>query len=103
MKYQPSYHGSWALVIGINKYRHAPPLEIARPDAESIGDILVRRLGFPKNNVSVLLDGRATRARIMKEFLSYEKLDPDDRLLVFFAGHGTTVTSSRGPVGYLVP
>ena len=25
------------------------------------------------------------------------------RLLVFFAGHGTTVPSSRGPVGYLVP
>ena len=39
----------------------------------------------------------------MEKFLSYESLGPDDRLLVFFAGHGSTVSSSRGPVGYLVP
>jgi hypothetical protein len=70
IKYQPSYHDSWALVIGVNNYRHVAPLEIARPDAESIGDILVRRLGFPKSNVSLLLDGSATRARIMERFLS---------------------------------
>lgn len=103
MKYQPRYNDSWALVIGINKYRHVGPLEIARADAESIRDVLVQRLRFPAANITMLLDARATRARIMEKFLSYENLDPDDRLIVFFAGHGSTVSARRGPVGHLVP
>ena len=39
----------------------------------------------------------------MERFLSYESLGPDDRLVVFFAGHGSTVEGSRGSIGYLVP
>jgi len=103
MKYEPRYHESWALVIGINAYRHTSPLEIARADAEAIRDILIRNFKFPKKNVCTLLDGKATRARIMEKFLSYEALGPDDRLLVFFAGHGHTVKGARGSIGYLVP
>ncbi len=30
-------------------------------------------------------------------------MNPDDRVLVFFAGHGETITGNRGEVGYLVP
>jgi hypothetical protein len=103
MKYTPSYNDSWALVIGINEYRHTSPLEIARADAEAIRDVLIGDFKFPKANVCTLLDSQATRARIMEKFLSYESLGPDDRLLVFFAGHGSTVEGSRGPIGYLVP
>jgi hypothetical protein len=103
VKYQPKYRESWALVIGINKYRHVSPLEIARADAESIRDVLVRRLQFPAKNITMLVDARATRARIMEKFLSYENLDPDDRLIVFFAGHGSTVNARRGPIGHLIP
>jgi len=44
----------------------------------------------------MLLDEKATRKRIMEKFLSYESLDPDDRLFFFFAGHGATVAGSRG-------
>jgi uncharacterized caspase-like protein len=103
MKYKPSYDQSWALVIGINEYRYTNPLEIARADAESIRDVLIRDFKFPKRHVATLLDGQATRSRIMERFLSYESLGPDDRLLVFFAGHGSTVEGSRGSIGYLVP
>jgi Caspase domain len=103
VKYKPSYDESWALVIGINDYQHTNPLEIARADAESIRDALVRDFKFPKKNVWTLLDKQATRAQIMEKFLSCEALAPDDRLIVFFAGHGATVQSSRGPIGYLVP
>jgi uncharacterized caspase-like protein len=79
------------------------PLEIARADAESIRDVLMESFRFPESNISLLLDSQATRKRIMERFLSYESLHPDDRLVVFFAGHGTTVTGVRGPIGYLVP
>ena len=103
MKYKPSYDQSWALLIGINAYRHATPLEVARADAESIRDALIRDFKFAKRNVCTLLDKQATRTRIMEKFLSYESLGPDDRLVFFFAGHGSTVQSPRGPIGYLVP
>lgn len=103
MKYAPTYHESWALIIGINKYRHSAPLEIASADAEAIESAVIEVLGFPKANVSMLLDEKATRKRIMERFLSYESLDPNDRLLFFFAGHGATVAGSRGSIGYLVP
>src|SRR6266496_919008 len=102
-KYRASYADSWALVIGINKYRHIGPLEIARADAQSLRDVLVERLQFPAKNVELLLDAKATRDRIMEKFLGYESLNSDDRLFVFFAGHGTTVRTEKGPIGYLIP
>src|SRR5258708_37100944 len=101
--YCPHYQNSWALVIGINEYAHMAPLGIACADAESVAEVLVGELGFPKKNVVILLDGEATKTKIMERFLSFDKLGPDDRLFVFFAGHGITVPGHPGPVGYLVP
>lgn len=101
--YRPHYANSWALIIGINDYLHAAPLEIARADAESVAHVLTSDLGFLEANVIKLLDADATRAEIMKRFLAFESLAPDDRLLVFFAGHGITVDGQRRPMGYLVP
>jgi hypothetical protein len=103
MKYKSEYTDSWALIIGINKYEHVSPLEIARADAESIRGALVSQLNFPTNHVTILLDRKATRSRIFETFLSYDKLNQDDRLFVFFAGHGTTVATPKGQVGYLIP
>lgn len=101
--YRPHYANSWALIIGINDYLHAAPLEIARADAESVAHVLTSDLGFLEANVIKLLDADATRAEIMKRFLAFESLASDDRLLVFFAGHGITVDGQRRPMGYLVP
>jgi len=100
---EPRYATSWALVIGINAYKHINPLAIARADAESVAAVLTGELGFPKANVATLLDSRATRAGIMERFLAFDSLAVDDRLLVFFAGHGATFEGQRGPIGYLVP
>ncbi len=103
LNYRPQYEKSWALVIGINRYQHTNPLANACADATSVAEILVGELGFPKENVFLLLDDQATRPKIMERFLAFESLSADDRLFVFFAGHGATVTGQRGPVGYLVP
>jgi len=99
----PTYGASWALVVGINDYRHAPPLTYAANDARAVADALPR-LGF--QNVRLLLDEQATKAAIEQviydEFQS--RMGPDDRLFVFFAGHGITVPLPRGgEEGYLVP
>lgn len=103
--YDPKYKNSWAIVIGINSYTHAPPLGYARQDAEAVAKVAVEQLGFPLANVKLLLDSDATRGAITSEFLrlASDSTGRDDRVLVFFAGHGLTKKGRRGEVGYLVP
>ncbi|MFL5330248.1 MAG: caspase domain-containing protein [Gemmataceae bacterium] len=104
--YQPRYRQSWALVIGINDYVRCSQLEHARNDANAVADVLVTSFQFSRDNVTVLLDAQASRTAILDALLVYAETDrvhPNDRLLVFFAGHGETVAGNRGDVGYLVP
>jgi uncharacterized caspase-like protein len=99
----PTYGTSWALVVGINEYRHAPPLSYAANDARAVADALPR-LGFQQ--VRLLLDEQATKAAIERVIYDefQRRMGPDDRLFVFFAGHGITVPLPRGgEEGYLVP
>jgi hypothetical protein len=100
---QHYYTGSRALVIGINQYRFVNPLARACADAESVAEVLVTSLGFAKSEVVTLFDDQATKAEILKQFTGFDSLAPDDRLLVFFAGHGETVPGHRGDIGFLVP
>lgn len=97
------YTNSWALIIGVNEYLHLGPLEIACSDATSIRDILMSELGFPESNVRMLLNKEASRKNIMNAFLAFESVGPDDRLVIFFAGHGMSVEGHRGSIGYLIP
>ncbi len=99
------YAGSHALVIGINSYKLVSPLSYAVNDATAIRDLLVDDLGFPSDNVTCLLDEGATREAILKTYYRFMREDVglDDRVLVFFAGHGHTLTGNRGEVGFLVP
>ena len=101
----PTYQTSWALIVGVNQYQNAPPLNYACNDANAVGAILKEKFGFADENVTTLLDSDATRAKIMEHFLALEqKTCEDDRVFFFFAGHGMTKTSNRrGEVGYLVP
>ncbi len=104
--YQPRYSNSWALIIGIDKYQHAGPLNFAKNDADAIAHVLRERFGFPALGVTTLLDDAATRSGIMAAFLRYADqavIGRDDRVVIFFAGHGHTVSSRRGETGFLVP
>ena len=103
-EYQPYYQKSWAVVIGIDVYsgRHAR-LANACNDARAI-TVLLRNYGF--DPVVTFYDTGATRAAIMT-YLDNEltkQVGPDDRVVCFFAGHGTTQTALDGRQhGYLVP
>lgn len=103
--YQPNYHKSWALIIGINKYQKASPLSFARNDAEAIHRTLIEKFAFQEENITLLLDETATRATVLDSFIQLVQgsVNPNDRVFVFFAGHGHTFTGKRGEVGYLVP
>jgi hypothetical protein len=99
------YGASRALVIGIDKYQNASPLAYAVSDAVAIKDVLIDRFRFPESDVTLLTDEAATRSAILRAFLRFanEDVGLDDRLIVFFAGHGLTRSGSRGDIGYLVP
>lgn len=85
------YGKSIAVVVGINNYIYWPPLEYAVSDALAVKNKLYE-IGFDK--VIEIKDNEATRIQIL-QFLS-EKLprilDDNDRLLIYFAGHGQTET-----------
>ncbi|BAO30173.1 caspase family protein [Sulfuritalea hydrogenivorans] len=99
------YTRSRALVIGIDQYTQAPPLEYAVSDADEFRQTLVDSLGFETDEITYLVNEAATRQSILRAFLRFsrEDIDVDERLVVFYAGHGHTRTGSRGEIGYLVP
>ncbi len=103
--YNTRYSKSRALIIGINAYDHVNPLACARQDAVVVAETLIARFGFLPEDVTTLLDEHATGDAIRAAFLRLAADDvlPDERVLVFFAGHGTTRSGRRGEVGHLVP
>jgi len=102
------YRDSHALVIGIDQYAKWPQLHHAVRDARALRETLVTRFGFKAGNVTALYDGEATRANILRvlndKLADAKKVRRDDRVVVFYAGHGGTrkLTSGRD-VGYLIP
>ncbi|MDR7270780.1 peptidoglycan/xylan/chitin deacetylase (PgdA/CDA1 family)/uncharacterized caspase-like protein [Pelomonas saccharophila] len=102
------YRDSHALVIGINQYTAWPKLSHAVRDAQAMRESLVTRFGFRADNVTLLTDAEATRANILKalneRFGDSKRVRRDDRVFVFFAGHGSTRRLPSGrEVGYIVP
>jgi len=101
------YRESWAVVIGIDDYVKWPKLQYASRDADAMRQILVEKFGFPEDHVLLLKNKEATRANILNLLngkLGQGRLQRDDRVMVFFAGHGATRKLSSGrDLGYLVP
>lgn len=94
---------SYAVVIGIDNYTDArrPKLTHAVKDARAFAAFLSNQ-GF---TVIERYDQYATRASIIsileESFVSIPT--KDDRVLLFFAGHGETRPGARGDRGFLVP
>ena len=101
-----AYENSYAFIVGINKYQDPtiPSLNYAVNDANAIAKML-ESLEFPKENIKILLNEEATLAKIKDEFASLgKKTKKNDRLLVYWAGHGESEATARGgEVGYLIP
>ncbi len=99
-----AYSSCKALIVGVSHY--ADPqydLSYPRSDAEAVAGLLGNEFGF--DQIWTLYDREATRPNIIRFFeQDLQRTDEDDGLLVFFAGHGITVTSAIGDDrGFLVP
>jgi len=93
---------AWAVVVGINAYRHVPHLSYAVADAKSMAKLLEQQ------NFSVVsfFDAQATRQAILSELGDRlpTMVGESDRVVVFFAGHGETRQFGRAStMGYLLP
>jgi hypothetical protein len=102
-----SFGTSWALIIGVNDYEEGeiPKLRYAVNDAQGVADLLIKDQGFEKEKVLILMNAKATKENISKsfEFLKQNSA-PDDRIVVFFAGHGITLSTPGGrEKGYILP
>ena len=117
---------NYAIVIGINNYQNSiPSLETAAPDAKELARILKEQheqltekyQKQQKYEVQLLLNEDATLDKLkqlIEDFKNEQiplesekvKVDEDDRILFYFAGHGIAkdaLESQDGPVGYLIP
>jgi peptidoglycan/xylan/chitin deacetylase (PgdA/CDA1 family)/uncharacterized caspase-like protein len=102
------YRDSHALVIGIDEYQRWPRLAHAKRDAMAMQEALRSSFGFRPENINLLLDGDATRANILRvlneKLVDGQRVKRDDRVFVFFAGHGSTRRLPSGrEIGYVIP
>ena len=115
------YDDSWAVVIGIDRYvsHSIPDLDYAVSDADGLARLLIGPLGFAADRVFVVLDpppqglpyrlhaDHASKAVIENLLFTQlpDQVKPNDRILVFFAGHGERRHLPGGleDIGYLVP
>jgi len=96
-----SFQHNYAIVIGISNYssgrNHLP---YARPDAESVAKLLQAQ-GY---TVTTLYDEKATKHNIQAAFEALaDKLQANDRVVVFISSHGAIKPTPSGDRGYIVP
>lgn len=95
------YSGYHALVIGCSKYNNGWP-ELPGPvrDVEEVS-VALEQLGF---QVEVLHDPDSVRLRRALNNLAGNSEDLEQGLVVYFAGHGHTLSLADGrKLGYIVP
>ncbi len=92
----------WALIIGIDRYQHAPKLESAVRDAKGLRDVLMERYGFKKERIVELYDAQATGPKILNALYRLgRETGKDDSVLIYYAGHGQY--EEDGKLGWWVP
>ena len=96
------FRKSHAVVIGIDEYGQGiPSLRTAVHDASRIAQVLEKEYGYSVRAMTEDVSLANLRG-VFEETLSRE-IEADDRLLVYFAGHGIALDGDDGPAGYLVP
>ncbi|MBN1834917.1 MAG: SUMF1/EgtB/PvdO family nonheme iron enzyme [Spirochaetales bacterium] len=96
------YEGSYALVIGVSDYTHGwPKLPGVRKDIAAVQEVLEEH-GF--TTTTVIDPTRNALVQAFDRFINQYGQGVENRLLIYFAGHGHTITQSYGDkMGYIVP
>ena len=94
----PPFNKSYALLLGVSNYKYMSKLTLVNNDLKKMQEFLLSR-GF---HVVLVKDEKLTIANVRspQEYFA-GKINPDDRLLVYFAGHGVPRIERGRDRGYL--
>ena len=85
---------TYALIVGISNYKNISQLNYADDDAESFRDFLLdTKIITNPNNIYFLIDSAATKTEIFRglnNILAKLKGENNERVFIYFAGHGDT-------------
>lgn len=96
-----------ALIVGISDYQNEkiPDLEYAHRDAEAFAEYLQEGTAWKAapEDIVLLTNESATYGKFLNELQSLvEDTGENDRLILYFSGHGDVEKVEDGPMGYLL-
>jgi uncharacterized caspase-like protein len=94
----------YAIVIGIEQYRQQlPAADFAAQDAKLVAEYLTKVVGYPEENVIMLLNEHATNVDFVKYFEKWlpNNVEKDSMVFIYYSGHGAPDPKSGS--AYLVP
>ncbi len=96
---------NYILAIAIDEYKKDDFLQLdnAKNDAEAFIKILTTKYRFEDNEIQTkrLYDAKATRGEILRTFRSYNRLNENDSLILFYSGHAHKIEETEE--GYIIP
>lgn len=96
---------SLALIVGISDYANIESLQFADRDAQIFEQLLLSQKGggIPSTNIKSLYNSEATHYKIYEglDWLA-DNVEAEDRVYVYFSGHGDVESMFNKPKGYLL-
>jgi Caspase domain len=91
---------TFAIILGISTYKYVRPLTYADKDAEMFRDYLKSPAGgsLKDDNLFVLLNDQALSTTFWSKgfkWLDAKKLQKDDKLFIYLAGHGDAIDEDQ--------
>ncbi|MBN2688701.1 MAG: caspase family protein [Deltaproteobacteria bacterium] len=95
---------AYAIIIGIERYRQKlPSADFATHDAEIVAEYLTKVMGYPMENVIVLLNDKASKNDFDKYLGRWllNNVEKDSSVFIYYSGHGAPNPTTGD--AYLVP
>jgi len=95
---------AYAIVIGVEKYRQKlPKADFADHDARVMAEYLTKVMGYPEENIVMLINDHAARSDFEKYLGKWlpNNVEKDSSVFVYYSGHGAP--NPKTGDAYLVP
>jgi hypothetical protein len=95
---------AYAIIIGIEQYRQKlPTADFATHDAQIVAEYLLKVMGYPVENVVILLNDKASKSDFDKYIGRWlpNNVEKDSSVFIYYSGHGAPNPNTGD--AYLVP